>query len=217
MPVDTATLLGVFVLVLLVVVLPVMMSVNQHWHDKKLVQPVVQFTYIWWRNLSLWWTLLQTSFGLALLVAAGLLAVRWGPGPLTFIAAAVLLLVAWRQFPAIRLYWTYWQWDGQARLRFDRVQKVVTYTNREINLTFAVSAVSALSFYQEAWSRPPSADYSYTMLHLADGRQLVITSLLCDSLDWISLVPAVKTEVITPSFAWLPADTTSGRFFTPFN
>lgn len=207
----------ILAVLLLVIILPLALSAQQYFRDKTFAKPVVQFSYKWWRNIGFLWTLFQTSFGLALLFAAGYITVKLGPDPFAFIADAILLLVAWRQFPAIRLYWTYWQWDGQARLSFNRAEKTATYVNREISLTFAVSEIERLSHYEPPTSRAASADYSYATLHLTNARELVITSLVCNTIEWLTILPAVRTEFIKQRFAWLPTDSKSKKFFSPFS
>ena len=214
---NSETGVPIAVLLLLVVILPLSLSAGEYFRNQKLAQPVVRFVYKPWRDMSFWWTLLQTSYGLALLVAAGITTVELGADLFTFIADSVLLLVAWRCFPAICLWWTYWQWDGQARLSFNRTKKTATYVNREISLTFAVSEIERLSHYEPPTSRAASADYSYAILHLTDARELVITSLICDVIDWLTILPAAKTEFIKQRFAWLPTDTKSRKFFSPFS
>lgn len=205
------------VLLLLVVILPLSLSAGEYFRNQKHARPVVRFVYKPWRDMSFWWTLLQTSYGLALLVAAGITTVKLGVDLFAFIADSVLLLVAWRCFPAICLWWTYWQWDGRACLCFDRAKKEVTYVNREISLTFAASEIERLARYAPASTRAASADYSYAILHLANARELVVTSLLCDAVDWLSLLPAVRTEVINQRFAWLPTASKYRRVFSPFS
>ena len=202
---------------LLIIVLPLGLSADSYFRAQKLAQPTVRFVHKWWRNFSFWWTLLQTSFGMALLAGACTATVSLGADPLTFVVDIVLLLVAWRCFPAICLYWTYWQWDGRAHLSFNRAEKMMTYVNREISLTFAVSEIERLSRYAPAPTRAASADYNYTILHLSGARELFVTSLICDIIDWLTILPAVKTEVISQRFAWLPTDLKFRKFFSPFS
>ena len=211
---DTGIILAVL---LLVIVLPLSLSAQEYFRDKNIAQPVVQFSYKWWRNISISWTLFQTSCGLALLAGAVSITVRDGAQLVIFIVDMFMLLVAWRCFPAICLYWTYWQWDGRARLNFNRVQGMVTYVNREISLTLAVSEIERLSRYTPTITRAASSDYSYTILHLSNARELVVTSLICDIIDWSAILPAVKTEVINLRFAWLPTDFKFRKFFSPFS
>ncbi|MBF9222573.1 hypothetical protein [Hymenobacter ruricola] len=208
---------GTAALLLLVVVLPLLLSTGEYFRNQKLAQPVVRFVYRPWRDMSFWWTLLQTFYGLALLVGAGFTAVKSGVNPLTFIADTLLLLVAWRCFPAICLWWAYWQWDGRAFLRFDRARREITYTNREINFTFSVSEIERFVRCTPAATRAASADYSYAILYLTNARELRVTSLLCDAIDWLSVLPAVKAEVINQRFAWLPTDSKFKKFFSPFS
>ena len=214
MSTDTGIILAVL---LLLIILPLSLSAQEYFRDKNLAQPIVQFSLTWWRNISLFWTLIQTSFGLALLAGAVSITVRDGAQSAIFIVDVFILLVAWRYFPAICLYWTYWRWDGRARLSFNRAQGAVTYVNREISLTFAVSEIERLSRYSPTITRAASSDYSYTMLHLTDARELIVTSLICDTIDWSAVFPAVKTEVINQHFAWLPTNFKFRKFFSPFS
>ncbi|MCI1188183.1 hypothetical protein MON38_12205 [Hymenobacter sp. DH14] len=204
---------------LLVIVFPLCLSAQEYFRDKNLAQPVVQFSLSWWHNMSLFWTLVQTSFGLALLAGAVSIIVRDGPQLGLFIVDIFMLLVAWRCFPAICLYWTYWtywHWDGRARLSFNRAERTMTYVNREISFTFAVSEIELLSCHEPTITRAASSDYSYTILHLSDARELVVTSLLWDIIEWSAILPAVKTEFVKQRFAWLPTDLKSRKFFSPF-
>jgi hypothetical protein len=201
---------------LLVVALPLCLSAQEYFRSQKMAQPIVRFVYKPWRDISLLWTLFQTCYGLALLVAAGLVAIKLGPNPFTFIVDSLLLLVAWRCFPAICLYWTYWQWDGRAHLSFDKVQQVMTYVSRDTSFTFATSEIKRLLRYEPTITRTASADYSYAILHLTGTRELVVTSLICDTIDWLTVLPFIKTEVIKQRFAWLPTNSKFKKFFSPF-
>ncbi|MBO2008768.1 hypothetical protein [Hymenobacter negativus] len=214
---SSATGAGIMALVLLAVALPLLLSIGTYLRNQKLVRPVILFAYKPWRDMSLWWTLLQTSFGLAMIAGAIIITIKNGAQPAIFIVDVLMLLVAWRCFPGICLWWAYWQWDGQACLRFDRTKKEIAYTNREINFRFAVSEIESLSRYIPAAGRAASADYSYTVIHLGNDRTLVVTSLLCDDVDWLTILPAVKTEVVKRRFAWLPADSEFRKFFSPFS
>ncbi|MDO7845438.1 hypothetical protein Q5H92_03645 [Hymenobacter sp. M29] len=211
------TEIGIAALLLLAVVLPLVLSIGEYRQTQKLAQPVVRFVYRPWRDMSFWWTLLQTFYGLALLAAAGVMTVRLGVDAFTCIADAVLLLLAWRCFPAICLWWAYWQWDGRACLCFDRARSEMTYTNRAINFTFAAVEIERLVQYTPATTRTASSDYSYAILHLTNTRELLVTSLLCDAIDWLSVLPAIKAEVINQRFAWLPTNPKFRRFFSPFS
>ncbi|MBF9141281.1 hypothetical protein [Hymenobacter properus] len=209
---------GLLLFVLLLVIgLPLGLSADSYFHMQRLNRPVVCFVHRSWREMSFWWTLFQTLFGVTLLVGPWIFAVAHDAASFALIATPASLLVAWRQFPAICLYYTYRRWDGRARFCFNRAEKRMTYFNRELSLTFALSEIDSLSRYTPPASRTASADYSYTVMHLNSGRTLVVTSLLCDDIDWLTILPAVKTEVIKHSFAWLPTDFKFKKFFSPFS
>ncbi|MFD2721863.1 hypothetical protein ACFST9_24315 [Hymenobacter monticola] len=214
---SSATGAGILALLLLIVALPLLISTDEYFRNQKLAQPVVHLIYRPWREMSFWWTLLQTFYGLALLAGAVLTTIKLGIDPFAFVLNTVLLLVAWRCFPAICLWWAYWQWDGRASLRFDRARKEITYTNREINFSFSVSEIERFVRCTPTATRAASAGYSYAILYLTDARELLVTSLLCDAIDWLSVLPVVKAEAITRRFAWLPTDSNFKKFFNPFS
>ncbi|WP_210513637.1 hypothetical protein [Hymenobacter terricola] len=201
---------------LLAVVFPVGLSIAEHLRSSRMAQPVASFRYVIWRDFDLLWTLFQTAYGMALIAAAGAAANHFGLQLISFLTAIPLLLWAWRQFPGIRLYWTYWQHDGRARFAVQRNQKTARYTNREISLTFTLSEVEHMVLHEPPSGRAASNAHSYTCLVLADHRTLCITSLLCDSIDLRALLPAVTVEIIQQGFAWLPDDSNSKKLFGPY-
>ena len=202
--------------VLLVIGLPLALSAQEYSRDKNLSQPVIQFSCQWWRGLGLFWTFVQTFFGVALVAGAISITIKDGVQPPILLVDMFLLFVAWRCFPAVCLYWTYWRWDGRARLIFNRAEKRMTYVNREISLAFAVSEIELVSHYESTRTRAASSDYSYAILHFSDARELVVTSLVCGAIEWLAILPEVGIETHKQRFAWLPTDAEFKKFFSPF-
>ena len=210
---NTVAIIG---LLLFVVGLPLALGAHEHFYAKKLAQPVVRFAYKGWRVLGLFWTLFQTAFGLSLVVGAGAtIATLQGP-LLSFLLATFILRIAWWQLPAMRLFWTYWQYDGRATLVFCREQTTATYVNQEFCLNFATQDVAELTTYSASNTRAASGDYSYTVLTFVTGSQLVVSSLLCDYCSLCALLPRAKTEAVVQRYAWLPIDYRSQLLFGSF-
>ena len=207
-------------LLLLAVGSALALGTRPYFAAKKLTQPVVQFSLGSWQVPTLLWALFQAALGAVLLLAAGAimvnLGVRWYVHWQALLIAVGLLLVAWWQFPGIRLLWTYWRHDGRASLVFHQGPQVATYCNREFCLNFALASVVKLTGHCPRRSRAASADYSYTVLTFANNSELVITSLLCDYDSLRTLLPTAKTEVVMQRYAWLPTDQYSQHVFGSF-
>ncbi|WP_151086711.1 hypothetical protein [Hymenobacter baengnokdamensis] len=199
---DTVALIGLLVVV---VGLPLVLVVQEHFKAGKLSQPVVRFSCNGWQDINLLWTLLQAAFGLSLLLVAGAAIAKIGVNLMVLLLATLMLPIAWSQFAALRLYRTYWRHDGRALLVFYQEQKLATYVNQEFSLNFAASDVVCLSFHCSFRSRAASAQYSYTVIKLTKERTLLVTSLLCDYRSLCLLLPKAQTEVAEQRIAWLPA------------
>ncbi|QKG58138.1 hypothetical protein GKZ68_16800 [Hymenobacter sp. BRD128] len=210
---NTVAIIG---LLLFIVGLPLALSAHEHFQAKKLARPVVRFAYDGWRVPSLLWTLFQTTFGLSLVIGAGATLVTLQAPLLAFLLATLILRVAWWQFPAVRLFLTYWWHDGRAVLVFDKAQRMAFYDNRVFHLKFALADVVQLTFYHSLQNRAASDDYSYTVLTFMDSTELVVSSLLCDYASLGTLVRGVKTTAMQQKYAWLPTDFYSRRLFGSF-
>ena len=207
---------GITVLVLLVVGLPLAFGSQEYFQARKLAQPIVRITCDGWLLPRLLWTLFQTAFGLSLGLAAGYAMRALGAQLASLLAAGILLPAAWWQFPGFRLLWTYWRHDGRAVLVFNRANKTATYCNQNLRLAFTLSDVTQLTAYRPASTRAASADYSYSVLTFANGTELVVSNLLCDSFVLHTLLPGTLSATVPQRYAWLPSDLLSRQLFGPF-
>jgi hypothetical protein len=214
-------------LLLSVFAIPLALSIPWYWRKKRLEGPVVRFLPKRWPSGSLLLVLLQALYGLVLssaalgllvylIIAACLLAIPLGLYLFVLGLDVLLMLGAWRCFPALRLYWTYKQYDGRASLIFHRAEQTAVYCSKTSVVNFAMADVVLLTIHSSNQSGVVSADYSYTVLSFADGGDLLVTSLLCDYIDLSTLLPAVKTKVVSRWYAWLPADSLSVKLFGPY-
>lgn len=97
------------------------------------------------------------------------------------------------------LNWTFWQHDQYNELTFYRTENRFVYQSNGYDYSYNVSDVVQLTHYSVKNYKLP---FSYTILIFRDGQELLVTYLLCDSLN--SLLPASKRETIKRWFPRLP-------------
>jgi len=110
-------------------------------------------------------------------------------------------------FIILRLHFSYWQHDRHATLTVFRQEQRVEYHNKGLCLRVALADVVQITTYTTYGSRGPAwGNYSYQVLVLQDGSQLLLTCLLYSMLGPQDIMPTPQRHTERRYICWLPGD-----------
>ncbi len=177
---------------------------------RKLKQPVVSFTTRFWSFDLFLLLLLAMPLFLVLLPVLGL-CIGWVPsnlfkGPkqeaiILGIGLASLLLGWGFVGTYLRLYWSYWQHDRTKSLTFYKDDNLFRYWQGDEYSEYAMSEVLTRTRHDNKTAR---LSFSYTILSLSNGAEVLVTNLLCDASDLAELLPNANAVFLKAWFPWLP-------------
>jgi len=169
--------------------------------SEQLGQPVVRFVARPWRTMPLLVPLLVFLGGM--LGLAGVIVTRPASSLLAGLSACALTLISLGlSFVFLRLQSTYWRHDRHATLTIYTPEQRADYRNEAVLVSFALADVARIVYYT-----PNSrAIYTYQVLVLRDGTELLLTCLMHSMLGPEELLPDVPRQTVRKSGAWLPGD-----------